>query len=686
MSINFPAARVAPESVTYCPVTYVDEYRWLAENTAETQAWQTAQDDIARAACRDTPAYEPLRALLDGGYADMFSFHAPRPAGGRWFRREVPPGALLPRVTVAESIDGEQRVLFDVASCGAHAVLQDVLPSPDASLLLVAVSDGPGSIVHVIDVASATVRQELKFAMPTVPAGWLPDNAGFLCAGLADPTQTELPSAPGMRVFEQLLDAALTRRLVPLAHAHPAVMPTVTTDGRYAIVRESQTSVHPTYLKRLDSGADWQPFLDASYGTVKGTVVGDEYVAITMDAGPTGRLVAIPLASARDRSTWRELLPPADATLASVTPCAGRLIVADMPSGFSRLRVVTLDGTVEREIDLPSAGAVGKFALGFILSIVDEVVWSDGQRISFVHSSLLDGPRAWCHDVASQTSRPLTPMTPPPRRLDGAGVQTLTARGAGGHDVTYHVLRGRDVQAAAPTIVTGYGGFNVPWLPCWNEMAAAWVRAGGVWVHTHLRGGGEFGAEFWRSGRMADKANTFADLHAVLEDLPRRGIARAAQIGIIGSSNGGLLVSAVLAFHPESMGAAVAQVPIVDVLDCARDPYTAGIAAADYGDPRVAEQAQWLRRWSPYQNLKAGTRYPPLLLDCGADDVTCPPWHGRKFAAWLQHHAAPGSGPALLRVRDHVGHNSMTQDKHIERDAEELAFLARHLGLQPRPA
>jgi len=124
-------------------------------------------------------------------------------------------------------------------------------------------------------------------------------------------------------------------------------------------------------------------------------------------------------------------------------------------------------------------------------------------------------------------------------------------------------------------------------------------------------------------------------------------------------------------------------VPIVDVFDCSRDVVSAGIAAADYGNPNVAEEAQWLRRWSPYHNLKTGTRFPALLLDCGADDLTCPPWHGRKFAAWLQNNAAPGSGPTLLRVRAHTGHNSMTQDRHIERDAEELAFLAQQLGLQP---
>jgi prolyl oligopeptidase len=680
MKITYPAARTAPETVTYGPVTYVDDYRWLAEDTPETQAWQDAQDEIARAACNAAPAMPKLRALLADGYVDMFSFHAPRPQAGRWFWRETPEGALLPRISVSETIGGSKRLLFDVATAGPHAVLYDVSPSPDASLVLVTVSEGAGTVVRVIDVVSAQVRHELKFAVATVPSGWLPGNAGFLYTGLADPAQADLPAAPGHRVFEQLFDSALTKRLVPLAHAHPAVMPTVTVDGRYAIVRESQVSVHPTYIKRLVPGAQWEPFLDASYGTVKGTVVGDEYVAISTDAGPNGRLVAIPLATPRDKSTWRELLPVGSATLASVTACAGRLVVTDMPNGTSRLRIVSPDGQVEREIALPSAGAVGKFALGFILSIVDEVMWSDGERISFVHSSLLEGPRAFCHDVASGKTEALTP---PGRRLGDANLQTLKTSAADGHEVTYHVLRGRGGSAGPrPAIVTGYGGFNVPQLPCWNEMAAAWVRAGGVWVHVHLRGGGEFGADFWRGGRMAQKPNTFADLYAVLEDLPRRGIARTDQIGITGTSNGGLLVSAAIAFRPELFAAAIPQVPVCDVIDLQRDPFTLGVAAADYGNPLVDEEVQWLRRWSPYQNLKAGTKYPAVLVDCGADDMTCRPWHGRKFVAFLQNKGAPGSGPVLLRVRKDAGHNAMTRDKHVERDSEELAFMAEQLGLE----
>jgi len=679
MKHTYPATRQVPETVTYGPVTYVDEYRWLAENSAETQAWQEVQDKAAQAACDALPAMAELKRLLAERYVDMFGFHAPRPLAGRWFWREVPPGALLPQVAVSDSIDGARRVLFDMSSCGPHAVLYDMKPSPDASLLLVTVTEGKATTVRVIDVATAAVRQVIRFEVPTVPGGWLPGNEGFLCGGPGNPADPDLPSAPGLRVYEQLLDSALTRRLVPLVHAHPAVMPTVTADGRYAIVRESQTSVHPTYIRRLAPEAAWEPFLDASYGLVRGTIVGDEYVAVTMDAGPHGRLVAIPLATARDRATWREVLPEGDVTLAGVTECAGRLVVTDMPNGTSRLRVVTLDGVVEREIALPSPGAVGKFALGFVLSIIDDLVWSDGRCISFVHSSLLEGPRAYCHDVPAGTTRALTP---PARHLDNASLETHQVAAADGSPVTYHVLRRVDTQSAhRPTIVTGYGGFNVPWLPCWSEMAAAWVRAGGTWVHAHLRGGGEFGDDFWRAGRMANKPNTFADLYAVLAELPRRAIARKEQIGITGTSNGGLAVSAAIAFRPELFNAAVAQVPICDVLDCARDPFTAGVAAADYGNPHLPEQAQWLYSWSPYQNLQPGKRYPAVLIDCGADDTACPPWHGRKFAAWLQNKGGPESAQVLLRVRKNVGHNVMTREKHIERDSELLAFMAEHLGL-----
>jgi prolyl oligopeptidase len=179
---------------------------------------------------------------------------------------------------------------------------------------------------------------------------------------------------------------------------------------------------------------------------------------------------------------------------------------------------------------------------------------------------------------------------------------------------------------------------------------------------------------------MADKQHTFDDLFAVAEDLVRRGVTTVEQLGMTGSSNGGLLAGAAIAQRPDLFRAVVPQVPFLDALGCRRDPQSLAIAMADYGNPDDPAHARWLRSWSPYQNLRSDIAYPAVLLDAGAEDTTCPPWHSRKFALRLQQGSTSGR-PVLLRVRAESGHNQMTEAQMAERDAEELAFFAAELGL-----
>ncbi|WP_077035782.1 prolyl oligopeptidase family serine peptidase [Pelomonas sp. KK5] len=655
--------------------------RRFEEDTPEVLQWQREQDRLARESLHAGDAFERLDALLRPGYVDLQAFHAPRPVRGRWFHRRVPAGAALPLISVSETAEAAGRVLIDLASLGLPgATLGDMQPSPDGRRVLLTLDPGDGTmqtLVLLVDADGDAPPLRLSVVGPVSMPCWLPDGGGFLFAGLPLGVDVSaLPPAPGLRIIEQRLDdEALTRTVLPLSHMHPFAVPQVSADGRHAFVCEDQTSLHPTWIRSLPDG-DWQPFLDAGFGRVKGTVAGDEFIAVSNEGAPRGRLVAIPLATARRRDTWREILPAGEGVLVSVTPVGGKLVVGESLEGNARLRVVWPNGTVEHALAIPAEGAVGKFAYGFVTGLIDELVWADGNEISFVHSSLLQPPQAWRYDV--RTGRLAA--------LDSAGLapqgSTLTTqRTPDRHAVAYCVLRAADTGLPAPTIVTGYGGFNVHWLPCWNSMAAAWVAAGGVWVHAHLRGGGEFGEDFWRDGRRENKANGFADLFAVMDDVVRQGITTPAKLGLFGSSNGSLLVSAAFARRPDGFGAGVAQVPIIDILGCGRDPATLNIVRAEYGDPLGEADATWIRGWSPLENLPEAARFPALLADAGAIDMTCPPWHARKLVAAVAGGGAAGSGPVLLRVREGAAHNVMSVALHIERDAETLAFFAQQLGL-----
>jgi prolyl oligopeptidase len=233
-----------------------------------------------------------------------------------------------------------------------------------------------------------------------------------------------------------------------------------------------------------------------------------------------------------------------------------------------------------------------------------------------------------------------------------------------------------------PTLLYGYGGFSIAFVPAYLGKLAPFVLAGGVVGILHLRGGGEFGERQWQEGRLEHKQGTFDDLFAVAEWLIAQGVTTPGQLGLVGESNGGVLTAAALAQRPELWGAVCVQVPLTDLLSPSLDPFGYGATIIDYGDPKTPEGAQSLSRWSPYQNLREAA-YPPVLVWTGENDSRCQPWHARKLAARLQQLDTSGN-PILLRARSDGGHLSVGTDP--DQIAEWLGFLMRRLGLgMPSP-
>jgi prolyl oligopeptidase len=340
------------------------------------------------------------------------------------------------------------------------------------------------------------------------------------------------------------------------------------------------------------------------------------------------------------------------------------------------MRALDLRGADLGDVPLPGDGAFGLFGFGHIMAIMSDIVRPDGDGCTFVFSSLSLGAGVYRADLAK---RAVETLEAPVHALGGRVLESFTAEGPQG-PVSYWILRkaSTPLDGSAPVIVTGYGGFNVPQIPHYSAMGAAWTELGGVWVHAQLRGGGERDEAFWQAGRMHRKQGTFDDLYAVLEDLNARGWAKPERTGVTGTSNGGLLVGAAVTQRPDLLRAAIAQVPILDLLQVRKDPMTLGIAMADYGNPDDPNDAPMLHAYSPYHNVREGVAYPALFCDAGADDLTCPPWHSRKMTAAVQ--AASSSGlRTLLRVREGAGHNQMTTDLSIERDIEELIFFSDEL-------
>lgn len=679
--VEYPEAQARPERVSIGGIDYDDPYLWLEASTPEVLDWQAAQNALTdRLLAGQAALAASFEQHLAACFVATVACYAPREIGGQWWRQYRPEHQRYQVIEVSPSPFAPGRIVFD--SNALTGIEEPVLgawsPSPDGTKLLASVSVGGGVPRHlVLDIASGDIVRDGLDGQGVGFVAWGPASDELYYTGTeVEASGTDKPR-PVTRMYRQALEAGLPRRQEPVEFPHPAVWPVLSGDRRFLIAMMDQTAARPAYIKDLASG-EWRPFLRDLLASCKGHVVGDEYIAVTTLDAPRGRVVGVPLHDPGQPANWRVIVPETGARIASVTPLDGELIIGDFVDGATRLQRFGSDGVFRGEIALPGQGAVGKFALGHLLSGIDDLVWTGSTGLSFIYSSTTSAPAPYRWAAQSGLER----LAAPRIVLDQVEETRHFATSRDGTRVPYRVYRPRDARLDAPVIVTGYGGFNVSWLPAYDSMAAAWLMAGGVWVHAHLRGGGEFGTDWWQAGRMDRKQNTFDDLTAVAEALVASALASRDRLGVIGSSNGGLLAGAAIVQRPDLYGAAVPQVPILDLLRFKNDPVTYAIGLADYGNPDVPEHARHLHACSPYHGVVSGKDYPAVLLDAGEHDRACPPWHARKMAARLQA-ATRGGGPVLLRVRAGTGHNAMSEGAALARIHEELVFMGWRLGLQP---
>jgi prolyl oligopeptidase len=351
------------------------------------------------------------------------------------------------------------------------------------------------------------------------------------------------------------------------------------------------------------------------------------------------------------------------------------LYLAELVDAYARVRIVDHQGTEVGRVPLPGRGA---------LSELPSRVHTLGPRAHpdeylFCFSTLTESWGCYRHrpgDAHVETLRE------PQVRLDAA-VEDLSATSADGTRVPYHVVRRPDVSDAAPqpTLIWAYGGFNTALVPEFPGMMAAFVESGGVFVHAHLRGGAEYGYEWWQGGRGDRKQNCYADLFAVAEDLIARERTTTDLLAVTGESNGGLMTGVAITQRPDLWRAAVPRVARLDLVGSCREPYGWSSVFPELGDPSDPDGVARLAAISPYHLVEDGTAYPAVFIDTGATDPRCSPRNGRKFAARLQE-ANASEHPIFLRVWDNVGHGAATtKEREIEQNTAWLAFVMDQLGM-----
>jgi prolyl oligopeptidase len=426
-------------------------------------------------------------------------------------------------------------------------------------------------------------------------------------------------------------------------------------------------------LDRQNTEGGFIPINVGVDATAHAVFAGDQLLVHTNLDAPNWALFAVDPASP-SRDNWQAVIPErSDRVLDAVHPAAGKLMAHEMHNATSEVRLYDLNGTSPITVKLPGLGTVTGFG----------GEW-DGSSMALGFTSFAQPSTSYTVDPATGSTRLLAQGDLPPG-FDASRyrVQQDWYTSRDGTRVSIFVISRADLpfDRPRPTLLTGYGGFNVSRTPTFVTALPMWLDAGGVYALPNLRGGGEYGEAWHRAGMLDRKQNVFDDFLAAAEWLISQGITSSEKLAISGGSNGGLLVGAALAQRPDLFAAVVCQVPLLDMLRY-QNLRIARLWIAEYGSAEDSAQFKWLYAYSPYHRVHDGERYPATFLLTANGDSRVDPMHARKMAARLQA-ATTSDAPILLRVETAAGHGQgKPRNKQVDEATDVWSFLFAQLGVQ----
>jgi prolyl oligopeptidase len=616
-------------------------------------------------------------------------------------------------VYVREGIAGKDQVLFDptafaFASGDKTSALDWWYPSEDGALIAygASLSGDEQSTLHVRDVATGKDRKDIIPRTRMSSVAWLPDGSGFFYSREPDPGSVPKGEEHYHRkVYQHVLGREFEKDplIFPPAGTDrpmtdmPMVM--VTPSGRFLIVRVSQgwakSSVYlkdlkakdakfVTVVEGVDALFDPMPHKDAK---------GNDLVLVrTNDGAPNFRIYSFD-PTKPERAKWKEIVAERDLPIRDVDAVGRSLFISYLRKASSYIEMRSLDGAVTGVVDLPwyATASVPHGALDGDEALLEVQSYTMPPRILHIPSLKTPKP-VETKGLEKQINGPTKPGSLPTKelmRIDAPfdtgvyKVDQIEAKSKDGTAVTAFVVHKSDVpmDGTAPTILYGYGGFNISQTPSFNRTVYAFLERGGVYVVANLRGGAEYGEAWHRAGMLDKKQNVFDDAIAVAEKLVADKWTSPTRLAIQGGSNGGLLVGALLTQRPELFRAVVCAVPLLDMLRF-QHFLIAKLWVAEYGSADDPKQYPWLKAYSPYHHVIDGTKYPAVLLMTAESDARVDPMHARKMAARLQA-ATASENPILLRVETKAGHGvGKPRSKQLEELSDQYTFLFEQLGVK----
>jgi prolyl oligopeptidase len=701
--MTYPETKKGTQTDSYHGTSIADPYRWLEDdNAADTKAWVTAQNALTNKHLAGIANRETIRKNFTQLY-NFEKYSLPYQEGGKYFWSKNDGLQQQAVVYTAPSLSAKPTVALDPNgfSKDGTVALSGMSVSRNGRYIAYGTSSG-GSDWQQWQVRDLSTGKNLTDTLKWVKfssAEWTADGKGFFYSRYDEPKAGAALTEGNFyqKLYYHKLNTPQSADVLVFENKDKkewGFSASVTEDGNTLFInvwagsgRKNGLFFAPLKNKGYDA-ANAPKFsaitttFDAEYNLF-GTNGSTAWIKTDKDA-PKGRVIAIDFASQPvdtllSRATT--VIAEDKDALTGVSAVGGKIIAQYLNDAATLVRTHKLDGTMLSEVSLPGIGSANGFNGKFKAS---ETFYS--------FTSLITPPTIYRYDVASGKS---TIFKQPKTSFNSDEFETSRqfATSADGTKVPVFIghKKGLKFDGQNPTLLYGYGGFNVAMTPTFRTTAATWMQMGGVYVLAVLRGGGEYGAAWHDAGTKANKQNVFNDFIAAAEALMATKYTSPKKLAINGGSNGGLLVGAVLNQRPELFGAAVPEVGVMDMLRFHK--FTIGWAwVPDYGTADNATDFASLVKYSPLHTVKRGVTYPPTLIMTADHDDRVVPAHSFKYAAEMQAAATEfqrdwppnlKTGPVLIRVEASAGHGAGTPtSKIIEERTDLLAFIANALGVK----
>jgi prolyl oligopeptidase len=662
-----------------------DPYRWLEKSDSpETQEYVSEELAYSRSLLDPLPGRDQIhKRLLE--MASIGSIGTPQLAGDYYFYTRREGAQNQPLLLVRTGVKGKDRTLIDVnkMSSDGTVALDWWYPSEDGRYVAYGTSPNGSedSTLRIIETASGKLLDDTIERTRFASLTWKKDNSGFFYS--RHPKKGEVPEGEEVyhaKIFYHALGSDPAKDPLIFGEGrNPQDIPQVALadDGdRWLLITVYEGwAKSELYLQDLKAGTPPVELTTGKEFLYDAEILHDKVYILTNEDASRYRVFSADTASPK-RDNWKEFVPQGDAVLQAVSIFDGKLFANYEKNASSLLKLFDLNGKPLREVALPAIGSVAGIG----------GKW-DRKEVFFGFTSFTIPPSVYQCDLANGNST-LWDKVNAPIDADKYEVNQLWYSSKDGTKVPMFVFhkKGLKLDGKNPTLLTGYGGFNISLTPSFVGGRFVWLDRGGVFAVANLRGGAEFGEDWHRAGMLDKKQNVFDDFIGAAEYLISQKYTDKDHLAIQGGSNGGLLVGAVLTQRPELFRAVVCQVPLLDMLRY-QNFQIAKLWIPEYGSAENADQFNWIYAYSPYQHVKAGTEYPAIMFMTADTDTRVDPMHAKKMAALMQAEAANGKSrerPILLRIESKAGHGAGKPiAKQIEEGVDIYSFLFWQLGVKP---